>query len=54
MGEITQSWRQLHIEENHNHYSSPNIISVLNAKEDETERACRIHMEEANVYKVFC
>jgi hypothetical protein len=38
--EVTGDWRKLRIEELHNLYSSPNIVSVIKVKEDGMGRAC--------------
>jgi hypothetical protein len=38
--EMVGGWRKLHNEERHNLYSSPNITTMLKAKEDEMGRKC--------------
>jgi hypothetical protein len=37
--EMAEGWRKLHNEELHNVYSSPNIIRMIQVKEDEMDRA---------------
>jgi hypothetical protein len=41
--EVTGGWRKLHNEELHGLYSSPSIIRVIKAKEDEMGGACDMH-----------
>jgi hypothetical protein len=38
--QMTGNWRKLHNKELHKLYSSPNIISMMQVKEDEMGRAC--------------
>jgi hypothetical protein len=38
--EVTGDWRKLHNEELHKLYSSPDIIRMIQVKEDEMGRAC--------------
>jgi hypothetical protein len=37
---VTGDWTKLHNEELHNLYSSPNIIRMIQEKEDEIGRTC--------------
>jgi hypothetical protein len=41
--EVTGGWRKLQNEELHGLYSSPSIVSVINAKENEMGGACGEH-----------
>jgi hypothetical protein len=44
--EVTRGWRKLYNEELLNLYSSPSIIRICLAKEDEMGRACRTNGRE--------
>jgi hypothetical protein len=41
--EVTGGWRKMHNEELHGLYSSPRIVRVIKAREDEMGGACGAH-----------
>jgi hypothetical protein len=52
--EGTGDWRKLHNEELHKLYSSPNIIRMIQVKEDEMGRACSTNGgDEECIYNMY-
>jgi hypothetical protein len=49
---VNGGWTELHTEELHGLYSSQNVISD-EIKEDEIGRACGMHVEMRNAYKIL-
>jgi hypothetical protein len=52
-GEVTGEWRELHNEELHNLYSSPDIIRQVKSRRMRWAGHVACMGEERNVYKVF-
>jgi hypothetical protein len=47
------SWRELHNDELHSLYSSPNIVMVIKTKEDEVGETYGTYGDERDVYRVL-
>jgi hypothetical protein len=50
--EMVQGWSKLHNEELHSLHSLTNII-IMHIKEDEMGKACSMHGEKRNAYKIL-
>jgi hypothetical protein len=51
--EVTGDWRKLHNEELHNLYSSPNIIRMIQVKEDAMARPCSTNGGEKECIRIL-
>jgi hypothetical protein len=51
--EVIEGWRKLRNKEFHNLYSSPSIIRMEEAKDDEMGRVCSTNGAKWNAYRIF-